>query len=169
MFKNLFKKKQVKANVLPATDSRTMAQKLHEASLIQHEIENVISDAYEKYEPEVYETLDFDIGSDEYDNSIEIYFKISLPYPYEPCKEIRQAVYALGFSIVYWNFLKDSMDVTSETGYNIKDDAKDEIRGWEPRHTRNSSLWIPNKYGYVDGRFDETKWKEKYYVKNKKL
>ena len=127
-------------------------------------------EAFEEHEPELYDRLDFHICSDDYDNSIEIYFDISLPYPYEPCKEIRDKIYALGFSIVYWNFLKDTMDVVCDRfigqAPELVKNSADEIRGWEPRHNRHAH-WIPCKYGYVDDRFKEEDWISKYNFKNK--
>ncbi len=123
-------------------------------------------EAFEEYEPEIYDKLDFHIGSDDYDNSIEIYFDISLPYPYEPCKEVRQAIYDLGFSMVYWNFLKDVMDVpcnrvTPAPPDNIMKNSPDEIRGWEPRHNRYAH-WASCRPGYVDDRFNDMEWSLNY-------
>lgn len=139
-------------------EDRTIAERLHDSYRVQYEVEEIITEAFEKYEPEIYKKLEFHIGADDYDNSIEIYFDISLPYPYEPCKEIRQIIYDLGFSIVYWNFLKDTMDVVCDRLIGqepelIKNSC-DEIRGWEPRHNKYAH-WIPTKYGYVDERFNE--------------
>lgn len=131
----------------------TYAERLHELTLLKDFIETTIEDAFEKYHPEIWEELDFDIGSDDYDNSLEIYFQNSLPYPWEPCKEVREAVYALGFTNVYWNFKKD---VDKQFG------MMDEIRNWEPRHTREAKYWVSNKYGYVDDRFDEKHWESTY-------
>lgn len=144
----------------------TVAERLHDSYCVQSEVEDVIMEAFEKYEPEIYEKLDFHISSDYYDNSIEIYFDVSLPYPYEPSKEVRQAIYDLGFSIVYWNFTKDVMDVpcnrvTPPPPNNIWKNSPDEIRGWEPRHNKYG-IWIPNKYGYVDDRFNQKEWESKY-------
>lgn len=144
----------------------TVAKRLHDSYIVQSEVMDIISDAFEKYEPDVYEKLEFHISSDEYDNSIEIYFDVSLPYPYEPCKEIRTAIYDLGFSIVYWNFLKDVMDVkcdriTPPPPDNIWKDSPDEIRGWEPRHSRHG-IWVSSKYGFVDDRFNQAEWESKY-------
>lgn len=135
---------------------KTIADRLHDSFRVQWKVEEEIFDLFEKHEPEVYEKLEFSIGSDDYDNSIEIYFKNPLPYPYEPCAEIRQAIYDMGFSIVYWNFMDDK----NETGWH------DEIRGYEPRHCRDSATWKPCKYGYVDDRFNESEWLSKYNFKN---
>lgn len=148
----------------------SIAERLHDSYIVQEQVEQVIFEAFEKYEPEIYKKLELHIGSDSYDNSIEIYFDISLPYPYEPCKEIREAVYKLGFSSVYWNFCKDTMDVMCDRiiGEEPKmmNNSKDEIRDWEPRHDKFAH-WIPNKYGYVDERFNEKEWEAKYNFKNK--
>lgn len=139
--------------------NRTIAQKLHESYIIQMQVDNEILDLFEKYEPETYgkEGFDFSVTSDYYDNSIEIFFNCSLPYPYEPSFEIRKAIYDMGFDIVYWVFKED------KTG-----DTVDEIRGYEPRHYKNhvnakaSSIWKLTKYGYVDERFNEKEWIKKY-------
>jgi hypothetical protein len=148
----------------------TVAERLHDSYRVQSEVENVIMEAFEKYEPEIYEKLDFHISSDYYDNSIEIYFDVSLPYPYEPSKEVRQTIYDLGFSIVYWNFLKDVMDVPCNRvappqPNNIWKNSPDEIRGWEPRHNKHG-IWIRNEYGYVDDRFNQKEWESKYNFRN---
>ena len=145
-------------------ETRTIAERLHDSYMVQEEVEDVICEAFEKYEPENYEKLDFSIGSDEYDNSIEIYIKNIMPYPYEPCWEIRDAIYDLGFSIVYWNF-------ANENGT-----YKEEIRGTEPRRYKDASersdaKWCKdfwNKWGIggTDKRFDGT-WFEKYKRNNK--
>jgi hypothetical protein len=150
---------------------KTVAEKLHEAYSTIHKVEEIILEAFEKHEPEIYEKLDFEIHADEYDNSIEIDFGITLPYPYEPCKEIREEIYNLGFSMVYWNFIKDVMDVPCNRIYppppnNISKNSADEIRGYEPRHNKNA-IWINTKYGFVDDRFNEEEWLLKYNFKNK--
>jgi hypothetical protein len=152
-----------KKNKMP---DKTVAERLHDSYRVQSEVGEVITEAFEKYEPEIADKLEFHIGSDDYDNSIEIYFDISLPYPYEPCNEIRQIIYGLGFSTVYWNFLKDVMDVpcnrvSPPPADGIWKNSPDEIRGWEPRHSK-FGIWIPNKYGYVDDRFNEKEWLSKY-------
>lgn len=138
-------------------ERQKIAERLHDSYRVQTQVEDIICEAFEEFEPNIYENpnFDFSIGSDDYDNSIEIYFKFSLPYPYEPCKEIRKKIYDLGFSIVYWNFIEDKMGKTY-----------DEIRGYEPRHYRDSSTWKLNKYGYVDERFDEKEWCDKYNFKS---
>lgn len=160
---NLQKAKEVKEK------KPTVAERLHDSYGVQSEVKNVIMEAFEKYEPEIYEILDFNIGSDYYDNSIEIYFNVSLPYPYEPSKEVREAVYDLGFSIVYWNFNKDTMDVICDRFIGREPEmvknSPDEIRGWEPRHNKHAH-WIPNKYGYVDKRFNQKEWELKYNFRN---
>lgn len=149
---------------------KTLAERLHESHSVKSHIEDLITELFEKYEPEIYEKLEFRIDSDDYDNSIEIYFEVSLPYPYEPCKEIRQAIYDLGFSTVYWNFMKDTMDVVCDRFIGrepeLVKNSPDEIRGYEPRHNKHAH-WIPNNYGYVDERFNEKEWLEKYNFKNK--
>jgi len=132
-------------------NKKTVAERLHDSYRVQMEVDELISDLFEKYEPEIYESLDFSIGSDYYDNSIEIYFKISLPYPYEPCNEIRKAIYDLGFSSVYWNFKEDKFKNTY-----------DEIRDYEPRHYKDFSTWKACSHGFVDSRFDKEEWSKKY-------
>lgn len=104
--------------------NKTLAQKLHEFGRIKFEIENIIEEAFEKYEPEIYTDLDFSIGSDEYDNSIEIYIYNVIPAPYEPCLEIRKIIYDMGFGMVYWNFKDENSKFTEE------------IRGYEPRRKK---------------------------------
>jgi hypothetical protein len=142
-----------------------LSNKLHEAYETISKIESEIQDLFEQYEPELYKKLDFGISSDYYDNSIEVYFKIPLPYPYEPCYEIRKAIYDMGFSIVYWNFKEDKMDVICDRfigkGETLVKDSIDEIRGYEPRHNKHAK-WIQTKYGYVDDRFIESEWIRKY-------
>ena len=140
-----------------------VAKKLHESYIVQEYVEDVIDAAFKKYEPDIYYQLEYSIGSDWYDNSIEIYFDCSLPYPYEPCKEIREAVFDLGFSSVYWNFYKDETEL-SEGDKTIK--TYDEIRNWEPRHYR-ANHWKPSPYGYVDERFNEEEWNKKYNYRNR--
>jgi len=150
-------------------NKRTVAERLHDSFRVQMEVDELISDLFEKYEPKIYDTLDFSIGSDDYDNSIEIYIKNSIPYPYEPCYEIRKAIYDLGFGNVYWNFLGDKRELPlNKTNGSIESMriSADEIRNFEPRHSRNY-LWIPCKYGYVDERFNEEEWKKNYNFKNK--
>ncbi len=150
---------------------KTIANKLHEAYYTIEHVETIIGEAFKKYEPEIYNRLEYRIGADDYDNSIEIYFEISMPYPYEPCKEIREIIFNLGFSKVYWNFLKDTMDVMCDRFIGREPemckDSPDEIRGYEPRHNKFAH-WTHNKYGYVDDRFNEKEWEEKYNFQNKK-
>lgn len=145
----------------------TLAERLHDSYIVRSQIEDQIMEAFEKYEPEIYNDLDFEIGSDDYDNSIEIYIQNSIPYPYEPCKEIREIIYSMGFSIVYWNFKADKVMVECDRiigSPNKLMESYDEIRGWEPRHGRYHR-WIPTKYGYVDERFNEKEWTSKYHFK----
>lgn len=129
-----------------------IAEKLHEAYRLIEEVEEFIYDLFEEHEPEILKDLDYHISSDDYDNSIEIYFDIILPYPYEPSKEVRQGVYDLGFDMVYWNFIDENGEYTEE------------IRGYEPRRLKNYQH-ISNKHGYVDNRFNEKQWKSKYDFK----
>lgn len=126
----------------------TIAEQLHQAYHTITIIESKIEDVFEKHEPEIYEDLAFNIGADSYDNSIEIYFTTKLPYPYEPSQAVRKEVYDLGFSNVYWNFMEE--------------EHHEEVRNYEPRHYRDSKKWIPSNYGYVDERFNESEWLEKY-------
>lgn len=138
------------------------AQKLHESYYLIDQVEVYIFEIFEKYESEIVNKKDFDfeIASDDYDNSLEIYFKCSIPYPYEPSLKTRQDIQKLGFDIIYWNFLEDKID-----------DTYDEIRGYEPRHARHSTKNYPwmyhKKYGYVDKRFDEKEWCKKYNFLNR--
>ena len=46
----------------------TVAERLHDSYIVQGQVEDVIMDAFKRYEPEIYEKLDFEIASDEYDN-----------------------------------------------------------------------------------------------------
>jgi hypothetical protein len=138
---------------------RTIAERLHDAYRVQMQVEEAISDAFEKYESEIYDKLDFSIGSDDYDNSIEIYIKNVITYPYEPSWEVRDVIYAMGFGIVYWNFVDENGKYTEE------------IRGAEPRRykeakERYDAKWCKDfwdKWGIsgTDNRFDGT-WFEKY-------
>lgn len=150
----------------------TLASQLHEAYKIITKIEDFMCEIFEKYEPELYNKgFDFDIASDPYDNSLEVYFKSEMPeYPWEPGIEIRQEIYSLGFDVVYWNF------VNEEFGWELKTDkgffkfSKDEeIRGFEPRRFKNffpkdlgmgvgfNHIHVPG-IGYVDNRFDKKVW-----------
>lgn len=133
---------------------KTIAQIIHDGRSAEQRVEYVIDGAFGEFEPNTYHIIFeyYRIGFDDYDNSIEIYFNASLPYPYEPCKEIRDRIYELGFDMVYWNFEKDTFE-----------GEKDEIRGWEPRHVKNASEWTLTKYGYVDSRFNESEWLSKYH------
>jgi hypothetical protein len=124
-----------------------IAQSYHEGHVAEMKIEECILEAYEKYEPEI--VPDFRLGGDYYDNSLEVHFEISLPYPYEPCAEIRNAVLALGFGIIYWNFQEEGLE-------------REEVRGWEPRRFGGTHPHVPCAYGYVDERFNETEWLPKY-------
>lgn len=142
----------------------TFAEQLHQAQTITLQITEIISTTFEKFEPETYDTLDFHISSDYYDNSIEIYVENVMAYPYEPCWQIRDVIYALGFSIVYWNFADSDGKYTEE------------IRGSEPRRyksaaERSDPVWCAEffaKYGIpgTDVRFDAS-WFDKYQRKSK--
>jgi hypothetical protein len=145
-------------------DYKKLADMLIDGQLAEAKIIDIIFDAFEKYEPEI-KLDDLKIGCDYYDWSIEIYFQESIPYPWEPCKEIRDMIYEMGFKNVYWNFTKDTRDVMCDRYIGEKEqlvkDSKDEIRNWEPRHTEHAK-WIETKYGYVDERFNEEEWCKKY-------
>lgn len=143
----------------------TVAKKLHESYQVQEQVEDTIYDAFEKYEPKIYKDLDISITSDFYDNSIEIYIKNYIPYPYEPSWDVRDEIYALGFGCVYWNFIdKNGEEFT------------DEIRGTEPRRLKNApersdAEWCKEFYekygiGGTDKRFHPS-WFDKYQKKNK--
>lgn len=135
-------------------EDMSLAEQLHAFGNAEMMIEQKIEEAFEEFEPEIAKDLEFTIGSDWYDNSVEIYIHNSLPYPYEPCKEIRKVIYDMGFSMVYWNFEEDKHKNFTE-----------EIRGYEPRHLKGSENWISNKYGYVDNRFNEEHWVKHYKIK----
>lgn len=137
---------------------KTTAEVLHDGKLAKNYIENYICELFEKYHPFYYDNdFDFDIGSDDYDNSLEVYFNISIPYPFEPCYEVRKALLDLGFNIIFWNFREDK-----------NGDFCDEIRGFEPRRYSAPAKHIPNKYGYVDERFNEEEYlKHNYRGENK--
>ncbi len=174
-FQKLFCKDNVELEKLDfqenwEAEEGSIAEKLHDAEHLRYKINDIIDEAFMRYEPEIHRGLDFTFGSDYYDNSIEIYFHKSLPYPYEPCNEIRETIYAMGFSSVYWNFLEDVADVKCNRIYppppdGIYKNSPDEIRDYEPRHSKNA-IWKETKYGYVDDRFNEEEWKSKYNFKN---
>jgi len=149
-------------SVVENKKEKTDAEKLHEGNEVHKKIDSCIDGLFEKHEPEIYDHLEFSTASDYYDNSLEVYFKSSLPYPYEPCHKIRDEIMKFGFSIIYWNFIKDETAI--EIG-GVKDITYDEVRGREPRHYKNSLTWKKNQYGYVDDRFNETDWVEKYKMK----
>lgn len=133
---------------------KSVAERIHDGVYAKYVVESALEDAFLNYEPDNYEKIldSYNLRFDSYDNSVEIDIHADFPYPYEPCKEIRDKIYALGFSIVYWNFKE-----------NVFEGTCDEIRGWEPRHVKDSNKWVITEYGYVDGRFDEKKWLIKYY------
>lgn len=121
---------------------KTLAEKLHEGYYAKIKIEDKILELFKKYESEIYDNdFDFDIGSDDYDNSIEVYIKNIIPYPYEPCQEIRKGILDLGFSVVYWNFIDENGKYTEE------------IRGNEPRRYKNFQHIHIDGVGYVDDRY----------------
>jgi hypothetical protein len=129
---------------------KTIAEQYHEAYRFVENFEDLIHELIEKHEPEL--EWDVHIGGDDYDNSIEITFRNSIPYPWEPCLELRKAVFALGFGEVYWNFAGEK--------------EREEVRGYEPRHYSDSSKWIPKAgYGYVDERFDAEHYEANYKKK----
>lgn len=134
---------------------KSLAEKLHESYEIIDDIEEKIFELFETYEPDISKHLRFHIGSDYYDNSIEIYITNSIPYPYEPSYEVRKGIYDMGFDMVYWNFTKDN-----ELG------EIDEIRGWEPRRCKSHYISVPG-HGYVDTRFDINTWKYNFKEKIK--
>ena len=156
-FENCETISQFKLKVLGLIDSYddkpTLVEQFYDGYIVNQHIEDKILDLFEKYEPELFDKPDFDfrINGDPYDTSIEVYFETPIPYPYEPSHEITKSIQNLGFSCVYWNFTKDIID-----GYC------DEIRGFEPRHTRDTSKWVVSKYGAVDDRFNEEEWLKRH-------
>lgn len=145
----------------------TLAEKVHEGNSALTQIDDLIADAFQEYEPKVFESLEYTLSSDWYDNSLEIHITSSHPYPYEPCKEVREVVYNLGFDRVYWNFESDFILTTCSRVYPKTDreyKSCDEIRDWEPRHGKYHE-WLPTKYGYVDNRFVEEEWVKIYKFK----
>lgn len=89
----------------------------------------------------------------------ELIKKLVIPYPYEPCWDIREIIYALGFGTVYWNFADENGKFTEE------------IRCPEPRRykdapERSDAKWCKefwDKWGIsgTDKRFDG-EWFKKY-------
>lgn len=138
-------------------DKQTLAERMHDGQIATFTIEAKLMDAYEEFENDIYTSLDFHFQSDYYDNSLEVMFGSKLPYPYEPCVEIRDVLYGCGFDNVYWNFTKDFKDGESQF---------DEIRNFEPRRSK-SYHHINCKYGYVDDRFNIKEWESKYKFKRK--
>jgi hypothetical protein len=147
-------------------DIKLDSEKIHEALHIRSKVISLLFDYFEKYDNENYQNvnglMEIDIGTDTYDNSIEVYIKYALEYPWEPCKEMRDLLYDYGFSIVFWNFSNDG------------NDSNEEIRGWEPRHYNDSKEWtsdgshfIQSKHGYVDNRYNEKEWENKYWFHKK--
>jgi len=117
----------------------TPAQIVHKYNSAYMTIESRIDDLFEKYEKDFPE---YHVDFDWYDNSIEIYFDEVRPYPYEPCKEIKDGIYDLGFSIVYWNFIDENGKYTEE------------IRGREPRRFKDGGHNFIDGVGYVDNRYN---------------
>jgi hypothetical protein len=140
-------------------DKQTLAERMHDGQIATLMIEEKLLVAYSQFETEIHLTdeFDFDLECDYYDNSLEVMFKSNLPYPYEPCVEIRDVLYGCGFDNVYWNFTKDFKDGESQF---------DEIRNFEPRRSK-SYHHINCKYGYVDDRFNIKEWESKYKFKRK--
>jgi hypothetical protein len=153
---------------LNETPKQTLAMKMHEATHVIYEITDIIEEAFNEYESDVYENLDIKIYSDDHDNSIEIHFQNSMPYPYEPCHEIRKIIFDMGFKNVSWTFSKDTMDVICDRiirGPKLMENSVDEVRNYEPRHNRYAP-WTKTIYGYVDDRFNEVEWVSKYKRKD---
>lgn len=130
------------------TQLKTIANRMHDAADLQGHVESLISD--ELQEHETLEDLDFTISNDYYDNSLTVRFTVHIERPWEPCLASRQAIYDLGFSIVFWEFTDGT-----------------EIRGTEPRRTRMnkpeklpSGIWtlghrLVEGVGYVDDLWTE--------------
>lgn len=143
-------------------EEMSMADKLHEATFIKMEIEDIICELMIE---EGFEDYDFDISNDDYDNSLEIFFKFDILYPWEPSLEMRQALFDLGFDIIYYNF---------QDGDEIRDFKNNN----EPRRTadfkqtktgniiENGHILIEG-IGYVDDRFKFEEWKYNFRGKIK--
>ena len=146
----------------------TLAEKLHELSAVKFKIEEAIDEAFILHHNDIWEQgLKYHIDSDDYDNSLEIYIDSVIPYPWEPCLELRKIIYDMGFSCVYWNFTNEYNDV------NLRAKFTEEIRGYEPRRlksfkTKQEGNLITNAHihypgiGYVDDRFNLEEWSKKY-------
>lgn len=140
-------------------------------------IARIILNVIKIYEPETYKLLSqekninksISASGDWYDNSIEVYFKVSLPYPYEPCYEVRKILYDMGYHTVFWNFEKDIIETVNDRTFGREPyltKSCDEIRGFEPRHVKWGK-WKLTKYGFVDDRFNEEHFRENYNFSNK--
>ena len=128
------------------------AAQMQEAQRLISSIETFIFEAFSIYEYTVATSLEFEISSDYYDNSITIDMLNKIPYPYEPKLETRAYIKHLGFEKIFWTFPDG-----------------DEIRDDEPR--RKKTWGMPYVYikgvGYVDDRFSLKQWR-KTYGKDKK-
>ncbi len=134
-----------KGRIVPRFD---ISELYVEGGLAESVIEDSLHDALIANHPELPEwTTDgnhvFKLGGDHYDHSLEVHFEIDVPPDWEPALAVRQAMYDHGFATVFWNF-KDGT----------------EIRGTEPRHSRDSKSWIGvDGIGYITPGFDVEAWK----------
>ncbi len=112
----------------------TIADRIHDGVFATGQAEMVLFDALQA------EAIcpDFELGSDQYDNSLEVYFREEIDRPWEPSWATRCAMLALGFDTVYWNF----MDGT-------------EVRGREPRRLKAGPHRHVPGVGYVDDTWTE--------------
>lgn len=173
ILKKLFRKQDPEpvVEVKPKLSTVTLAEMSHQNNHIYSCIARIILNVFRTYEPETYKLLSkerntnksISASGDWYDNSLEVYFKVSLPYPYEPCYEVRKILNDMGYHTIYWNFTKDVSEVMGR-GQRVEN-VEDEIRGFEPRHYKYG-MWVPTKYGYVDSRFDEEHFKTNYNFGN---
>lgn len=67
-------------------------------------IESDFEKALEKYHPEIYNNIDYNIDIRFEFPSVVITFKDEVPEEWEPCKEIRELMFSFGFSFVTWVF-----------------------------------------------------------------
>lgn len=86
----------------------SLSEKVHEGQLASLEIEDIIFQAFSKYETEIYKTLDFSITTDYYDNSIVIKFAPTVSYPYALHEEIRNIILNIGFTSIFLSFENDT-------------------------------------------------------------
>lgn len=122
---------------------KNVAQDYHDGHRAKTIIEDTLFELF-LYDPPPIENFDedyFEIHGDYYDNSLEVSFKQDIHKPWEPSLKTRQALYDLGFEIVYWNFTDGT-----------------EIRGVEPRHSKGSDGWVSSKAGFIDKDFDLDAW-----------